>query len=223
MIIYKITNKINGKIYVGQTTRSIHVRWKEHCKDKRACKALFLAIGKYGKENFEISVIEICHDIEEMNEKESFYISSLNSLVPNGYNLRSGGLNSLMSNESKIKMSISHTKEKNVNFGKSPNNETRQKISDSNKGKTRSEFFKNNRSEYMKKNNPQFDMTQIKLDRLFSYNESKKVKILCIQNQSVYDSISEAARILQISKGNISGVLSGKYSQTNGFTFKRIS
>lgn len=93
--IYKITNKINNKIYIGQ---SIHIetRIKEHLwkatnsKDVSFNAPIHLAIRKYGKENFEWEVIEEC-SIQDIDEKEKYYIQQYNSLVPNGYNISTGG------------------------------------------------------------------------------------------------------------------------------------
>ena len=57
--IYKITNDINGKIYIGKTYNSIEKRFKEHCKDrlKRKCeqRPLYSAMNKYGIEHFYIN------------------------------------------------------------------------------------------------------------------------------------------------------------------------
>ena len=88
MIIYKITNLVNGKIYVGQTKFSVEKRFKEHAK---ANSPLGHAIRKYGKENFKAEVIEICQTFTELNEREIFWIAKLNCKVPNGYNIADGG------------------------------------------------------------------------------------------------------------------------------------
>ncbi|MBR5914145.1 MAG: GIY-YIG nuclease family protein [Selenomonadaceae bacterium] len=88
MIIYKITNLINGKIYVGQTKFSVEKRFKEHAK---ADSLIGRAIRKYGKENFKIEVIETCKTFIELNEREIFWIAKLNCKVPNGYNIADGG------------------------------------------------------------------------------------------------------------------------------------
>jgi group I intron endonuclease len=62
MIIYKITNKVNGKVYIGQTIRSLNTRFKEHCKKPR-CIALHSAINEYGRNSFEVSILEKVKDI----------------------------------------------------------------------------------------------------------------------------------------------------------------
>ena len=94
--IYKVTNKINGKIYIGQTIQSVKDRWYRHCGKSGISKAELnthfkRAILKYGKENFTIETIEVC-DSTELNDREKFYISYYNSYI-NGYNSTIGGQN----------------------------------------------------------------------------------------------------------------------------------
>lgn len=99
--IYLITNKVNGKQYVGQTRSTIEERWRNHkcnvnVKHKQKF-ALHLAMNKYGIENFIIQEIEkiikptIEELLNELNEKEIDYIKQLTTLCPNGYNLTEGG------------------------------------------------------------------------------------------------------------------------------------
>ena len=88
MIIYKIENKINGKIYIGQTTVELKERIKGH---KYANYYIGRAIREYGIENFAIDIIEKCKTLDELNEREVFWISYYNCKVPNGYNLTDGG------------------------------------------------------------------------------------------------------------------------------------
>ena len=90
--IYKITNTINDKIYVGQTS-SPKDRWKQHrCKANKGTdigkSAIHDAMRKMGIENFRMEIIGW---YEDYNEKEKYFISLFNSLVPNGYNLMAGG------------------------------------------------------------------------------------------------------------------------------------
>ena len=107
MFIYKITNLINNKIYVGQTIGTVQERWRKHCKKSSiGCSAVPNAITKYGKENFIVEQIDDANTIEELNEKETYWIKTLQSISPLGYNLRSGGGNSLHSQETLVKQSI---------------------------------------------------------------------------------------------------------------------
>lgn len=93
MIIYKITNKINGKVYIGQTIQTLNSRKNEHKKmvRKKTNLPLYNAINKYGEENFSIIQIDEADSSEELNVKEQYYIKHYNSMSPNGYNLTSGG------------------------------------------------------------------------------------------------------------------------------------
>lgn len=121
MIIYKITNKVNGKIYIGQTIRTLEVRWKQHCKDAETNykgMAILAAIQKYGKENFTVEQIDIACDRDELDKKEDYWINHYNSLSPNGYNLHTGGKHYECSEETKRKISESRSGEKNPLWGK---------------------------------------------------------------------------------------------------------
>ena len=91
--IYKITNNINGKVYIGQTTRTIKDRWKQHINDSKSKTNLpyfHKAINKYGPENFSIEKI-IEAPQSELDELEIFYIKKYDS-YNNGYNMTLGGL-----------------------------------------------------------------------------------------------------------------------------------
>lgn len=91
--IYKVTNKLNGKIYIGKTLFSIEERWKQHCRDSRKelkeRRPLYSAIRKYGEENFSIEQIEECSD-SVVNERETYWIEWYGSFKC-GYNATLGG------------------------------------------------------------------------------------------------------------------------------------
>lgn len=90
--IYKITNLVNKKIYIGQTINGISKRWNSHLH-KTGCRFLHNAILKYGKENFKIEPIEYCEE-SELDEKEVYWISYYHSTDRNiGYNILKGGNN----------------------------------------------------------------------------------------------------------------------------------
>lgn len=99
LCIYCIKNKINGKCYIGKTTKSIEERFKEHCLDsKRAryeIRPLYRAFNKYGIENFEISLLCECNNVDELSQKEIYYINEYNTFH-NGYNATKGGDGSVL-------------------------------------------------------------------------------------------------------------------------------
>ena len=89
--IYKITNKINGKVYIGKTERDVEKRWQEHCREskKKRCekRPLYNAINKYGAENFSVETIE---QTDRPEEREIYWIDSYDS-YKHGYNATRGG------------------------------------------------------------------------------------------------------------------------------------
>ena len=117
--IYKITNLVNNKIYIGQTINSIDKRFKQHLSQvnyANICSALYSAFTKYGKENFIIeSIVSGEYSREELNELEIFYIKKFDSLSPNGYNLQSGG-NSFMVVESVKKQTSEKLKGREITW-----------------------------------------------------------------------------------------------------------
>ena len=99
--IYCITNKINSKQYIGQTIRTIEDRYKQHLrriKHNYDNLYLYVAMDKYGKENFWVHQVEkiVCKSRDELqkrlNEQEIFYILLFETRQPNGYNMTAGGI-----------------------------------------------------------------------------------------------------------------------------------
>lgn len=95
--IYKITCEVDGKIYIGKTTKSIEDRFKEHIDNSRKNSYrhksyLYNAIRKYGPEKFSVDLIEECCDESSLNDRERFWIIELNSRDRDvGYNIHEGG------------------------------------------------------------------------------------------------------------------------------------
>lgn len=94
--IYKITNQVNGKCYIGQSI-NIEKRWKQHRQQAFSVNSIcydsyfYRSIRKYGLENFIFEILEECLK-EQLNEKEIFYIAKYHSDNPTfGYNLTPGG------------------------------------------------------------------------------------------------------------------------------------
>lgn len=94
--IYKITNKVNGKVYIGKTVNTVEQRWKEHICESKLNRAknrpLYRAINKYGVDNFYIEVIEESkeNNPQFLNERECYWIEYYGSFK-NGYNATIGG------------------------------------------------------------------------------------------------------------------------------------
>lgn len=221
MLIYKITNLIDGKVYIGQTIKSLTNRWTGHCTTNN-CRYLKSAIDKYGKENFTIEEIDGANSLSELNYLEQHYIYMHNSLAPNGYNLRFGGDNSphneetkkkigeansrrIWKEESKNKISKAHTGKQGPRKG--------QKIPESEVQKMR-EYRKGFTSEariLARRNNKTFD---------------KKVLAVNMEtNEHIeFKSAMEASRVLKIQASNITRVCNKKQnrSQAGGWKFSYV-
>ena len=122
MIIYKITCKINNKIYIGQTSESLKTRFKRHMgyqKDNNDTK-FYRAVRKYGVENFYIEKIDEATTQQELDDKELYWINKLNA-VKDGYNSKTskgrcgGDTLSNHPNKSQIRKKISESKKGDKN------------------------------------------------------------------------------------------------------------
>ena len=105
--IYKITNIINNKIYIGQTSNSIEQRFKSHIREAKqgeeGCRYLNNAIRKYGADNFIVEELEECIDAL-LSEKEKHWIEKLSShySTGKGYNISYGGEGTLKITDKQI-------------------------------------------------------------------------------------------------------------------------
>lgn len=97
--VYVITDKTNGKQYVGQTSRDPYIRFDEHCYDKRSTSQIHRAIQEKGISSFELKEIEKV-PLEQLDEREQFWIKELNTFS-NGYNSTRGGRGSSINNNYK--------------------------------------------------------------------------------------------------------------------------
>lgn len=136
MIVYKIENKINGKIYIGQTVTTVEHRIKRHLREF-GCPAIHRALNKYGLENFEISILDTAKTQDELNELEIKYIQEYGSMGEKGYNLTEGGIGGSkpQTQESKEKIRRGLLGNKNAE-GRTVSEETRRLIGAAHKGKT---------------------------------------------------------------------------------------
>lgn len=93
-LIYKIVNHKNNKVYIGLTTRTLEERWQQHKGQSHSNNRnhLYLAMRKYGFDNFTIEQIDETDDFKVLGEKERYWIDYYSSYDPDkGYNLTRGG------------------------------------------------------------------------------------------------------------------------------------
>jgi group I intron endonuclease len=202
-VIYQFTNNINGKIYIGQT-----IDYKKRIRDHKfnyhnniKNTPFYVALRKYGWDNFSITIIEECSE-EVLNEKEIYWIEERKSLYPNGYNLLEGGNQARHTDITKQKISEAR---KGMKFSKSHienlrkshlgyimPEEQKRKISESNKGKTFSEEVKT-KLKYLQPHRKEVGRFDTNGNLIFKY-----------------ESIKDAAKDLNCSPGNISECCNNK-------------
>lgn len=112
--VYLIRNSLDGMQYVGQTTRTIAARWKQHLAYARGnprYSYIDRAIKKYGHEHFTIELLGVALDRLSLNKLEEWWIDTLGTMIPNGYNLKKnakGQSGWSHSSEAREKMRDSH-------------------------------------------------------------------------------------------------------------------
>lgn len=233
--IYLIRNKINGKCYVGQTTRKrVEARWQEHKTTPK--RTLKFAFEKHGVENFEFSTIcEIPND--ELDAREISEIKELNSLVPNGYNLASGGNSNVITHpETRKKMSESRKGKKFPHVGEANKlriytDATRQKHSEAAKGRVATDEtrvklreacrLRSGNEDYRRKLSEA--LKGRKMSEEAKAKMSKSVEQWSVDHKTligVHGSITSIANKLGINVSNISKCCRGKKLTAGGFFWK---
>lgn len=194
-IIYKITNLLNGKVYVGQTIQKLNRRMNQH-KHSGDDKGIDKAIQKYGWKNFKVEVIEEVPR-EMLNEREQFWIAHYDCMVPNGYNLTSGGNSDFtVSEETKEKLRLANegktlseeTKAKISASTKNPPPERRKKMSDAHKGEKNGFYGKKHTEESKAKMSASKVGTHCGEDNHFygrKHSEESKAKMSAAQKGKV--------------------------------------
>jgi len=224
-VIYKITNTINNKVYIGQTTRSFNIRYHNNIK-KYTNIYLKRSIDKYGIDNFLIEEeFDVAYSKEELNEKEKKYIELFNSNDYNfGYNLKSGGDNVgrikgkykadillrqgvqiFCKTTCEIFLSIADASEK-YDIGR----HAIAKQCNGEKNYKKETFYNKELDKYM-------EFEYYKTDN----NETtKKIPIVCFTTGQKFESINEASKKLKINHQTISNILNNNknnYSKNMGW------
>lgn len=202
--IYIIKNFINNKVYIGQTSRNIEVRWKEHLRHYVSQdQPLYKAMAKYGKENFYIQCIEECSN-SILNEREKYWINYFDS-YNKGYNATLGGQdNFIMSPKIELVLNLWY------------NNYTVNKIVEEtglNVETVRS---------YLNKNGITHEDIRARANKAIGKSRSKAILQYDLKGNFIreWNSSMEVERELQISHGNIGSVCNGNRKSAGGFIWK---
>lgn len=242
-IIYQATNLVNGKIYIGKTIQKFKYRKADHIRSalKKDSQTYFhLAIRKYGRNSFKWEILEESNSLEELNDMEKYYIK-LAKMSPTLkiYNLTEGGeSNSGMkgrthSAETKLKMSRARKKYLKENgsplTGVPRTEDVRQKISHANRGKKRSEEYKQYLSNRMQNKDLAYLHTPevcVKRGKSYQNNFRKHFEVRELESGKIvgtWDLKSECARDLRLHNANITKCLKGERSSTGGYVFNYIN
>ena len=219
--IYKITNRINGKIYIGQTINGFDNRYRCGNVEKYTHNIhLKKSIDKYGIENFEIcKIFDIAWSKEELDIKEKCWISIYNCTNKNyGYNISDGGSNGnnfkgKTDEEMKIiceKISKANSGENNYMYGKHHSEKTKEKLRLLNIGKTASDETKKKMSEKRKgKNHPFYgkhhtDESKQKISKANSGSKNaNSKKVICLTTGKIFGSAREGGKYYKCSHSGI--------------------
>jgi len=111
MIIYLLTNRANGKYYIGQTLQPLCKRLKQHVTDaERKRGPLQMAIRKYGIDGFDVEILAQAQCVDDLNSLETLWIlltSATSRAI--GYNCTTGGLNHIRTEDTRGKLRLIHT------------------------------------------------------------------------------------------------------------------
>jgi len=183
MIIYKATNKITGKCYIGQTIQKLEKRIQGHLRESKNHKGrpFFLSIIKNGIENFVFEEIERVNSIEELNDREIFWIKELNTVSPFGYNITAGGQGLRMITTTEFSKNVSQGLKNSEKWNETKNSEEYQKkIKDNfisyNKGK---KFTDEHKRKIWEKNK----------DRINDFNKSTSKKWIVVDSKNKIERI----------------------------------
>lgn len=161
-IIYKATNRINKKQYVGQTIHSLDERIARHvygARTKTKTNAFASAIRKYGIQSFKFIIIDQASTQAILDEKETYWIKKSRSLSPLGYNLTTGGEHVTFTDDLKLRMSLNHPKGMK---GRKHSIETKKKMSEAAKGKSKPRFTAQHRDNLSKAQVLRFRKEQVR-------------------------------------------------------------
>lgn len=204
--IYCHENKINGKKYIGQSCQPPSKRWNSGYGYMH-CPRFYSAIQHYGWNNFIHTILEDNLSAQEANEREKYYINLYNTLNPEvGYNLTEGGnsLSEYWKKEDNRKIQSERRKEYfQLNPDKKIENDKRISKISRETAKQRSELMKEN---YL-----------LKQGSLYEINQRRKKKIICVETQEHFESLTEASKKYNICVGSISRVIHGKQKTAGGY------
>lgn len=216
--VYMHKNKINGKVYIGITSQKPSERRGKNGGNYKSSPHFYNSINKYGWDNFEHEILYEGLTKEESCSKEVELIKQYNAMDRRyGYNQTSGGeINFILSEEVRKKKSLSMMGNKN-GLGKPCSEEKKKKISEAQKGM----IFSDERIMKMSlaAKNRHVPCSEEKRMKLRESYPNKR-RVYCFETDTIYKSVQECARELNLHATSVSRVCKGKAHTTGGFHLK---
>lgn len=212
--VYLHNNKINNKKYIGITKQKPENRWGLNGYNYNSSPYFYVAIQKYGWDNFEHIILYKNLTKEEACEKEIELINKYKTQNKKyGYNIMEGGIAPSLPKEVKDKLSEALKGNQNGK-GHPCDINKRRKISEAQKGRKLTEEHKRKLSLAASKRHV---ICSDKKKKLLSQNYPYKKKIYCIETNTIYDSVQECARQLNLHATNVTKVCKGIHHTTGGY------
>lgn len=215
--VYQHKNKINGKVYIGITSRAPEDRWGINGCNYKSSPHFYSAILKYGWDNFEHNILFENLTKEQACIKEQELIKYFNSTNRDfGYNATTGGEAFTLSEDAREKKSISMRGNKN-GMGHPCSEEKKAKISKAQKGKSLEEQHKEKLSAAASRRHvPCSEEKRKQLSQSYPY----KKKVYCEELDKIFDSVQQCGRELGIPATNITKLCNGRGKTLKGYHLK---
>ena len=234
--VYKLTSPAD-KVYIGCTQQKPKDRWDYGCKYHNN-KELSSDIKKFGWDNFEHIVLYSGLEEDEAYDLERELIHKYRSNDPrHGYNKSIGGKvnrGMIRSDDYRRRLSERVSGENHPFYGKHLSEETRRKISESNKGhpvseETRRKIAEGNRGKHLSEETKKKigdanrgRRASLETRRRMSESSSRKRKVLCVETGIIYNSIRDAAKDVGTPASNVGSVCTGKTKTAGGYSWKYV-
>jgi group I intron endonuclease len=220
--VYMITNHVNGKRYVGQTTQSINQRFKRHKFEsrnpatlKKRIQILYHAMKKHGESSFTIECLAVCFSREELDRQEVTFIEYYKTKIKEfGYNIRDGGVNG--------KFPVGYGKKKEISHPRNISEYGRQ-------------IMRVTGARNLKKADPLKKIAATKLaltgkkkpvEEIERRNLKRRIKVVAVNietnEEQVFDGVRVAARALNLDVSMISKVCKGKHKYYKQWVFRYV-
>lgn len=215
-IVYCALNKVNGKRYIGQTTKALDYRKSKHFVQAKAGKRMYRfqnALSKYGPEGFDFQEIDAAFSADELNDMEDYWVRFYDATSPDcGYNSRLPGDHDYAAISRSNRGRVPHNKGKKV----SP--ELREKLL-ANFGKNRNTFKSGHdipdewRKSWSEKRKGMHNAPQ---------TEFPKTRVQCVETGEIFETVASASKHLGLSSSNFSRLIRKPDTLIGGFHWKRL-